>query len=276
MIFTEMTRTQTDRKVSNNFVKYYLTIVLLLIFNLCFSQTQLDHMVYKLKQANWGDVRPTKDSIVNLQKEAIPVLIELLKNTSFVKLKNTADLIYPGADKFYGHGGIVYYDIDWICVRAAWVLEEITFQNFGYRDMTISEEKLMNLHIQNYNSYLQTGSHDVDFKDKTPREQLITYRLMLADSVSRWWDSNKNIWTRFEAIKEALSSADEERQVEALDYLRHGETKCDGLTLENYLEEIQPLVQRIKQGESERAALQAKHLLDDKEYYWFKIKNASR
>ncbi len=31
-----------------------------------------------------------KDSIVNAQKEAIPKLIELLKDTSFIKLKNTA------------------------------------------------------------------------------------------------------------------------------------------------------------------------------------------
>jgi len=276
MIFKERTKTRIGRKVSNNLMRYYLTMVLLLIFNLCFSQTRLDSMVNKLKQVHWGDVYPAKDSIENFQKVAIPVLIELLKDTSYVKLKNTNDLIYPGAEKFYGHGWIVNYDIDWISVRAAWILEEITFQNFGYRDMTISEEKLMNLHIQNYNSYLQTGSHGVDFKDKTPRQQLITYRLMLADKVSKWWNENKDTWSRFNAIKEALSSADEERQVEALDYLRHGMTKCDGLTLDNYLEEIKPLVEKIKRGESERAALQAKHLLNDKEYYWFKIKNGSR
>lgn len=79
-----------------------------------------------------------KDSLVNYQLEAIPKIIEMLKDTSYIKLKNTADLIYPGAEKFYGHGGIVYYDIDWICVRAAWLLEEITFQDFGYRELTIT------------------------------------------------------------------------------------------------------------------------------------------
>lgn len=240
-------------------------------FNLCFSQTRLDSMIAQLRQPNFGAIYQVKDSIVSYQKEAIPKLIELLKDTSFVKLKNTADLIYPGAEKFYGHGWIVNYDIDWISVRAAWLLEEITFQNFGYRDLTINEDKLLSLHKQNYTSYLQTGSHDIDFKNKTPRQQLIIYRLMLADSVSKWWDKNKNTWTRFGALKEALSSVDEQRQGLALHYLRFEETMCDGLTLENYKSEIRPLVQKIKQSKNGEAE-QAKYLLDDNEYYWFKSK----
>jgi len=245
-----------------------------LTFNLCFSQTRLDSMVAQLRQPNFGAVYQVKDSIVNYQKEAIPKLIELLKDTSFVKLKNTADLIYPGAEKFYGHGWIVNYDIDWISVRAAWLLEEITFQNFGYRDLTISEDKLMNLHKQNYTSYLQTGNHDIDFKDKTPRQQLIIYRLMLADSVSKWWYKNKSTWTRFGAIKEALTSVDEQRQGLALQYLRFDKTMCDGLTLENYKDEIKPLVQKIKHSKNVEAE-QATYLLDDNEYYWFKSKKSS-
>ena len=208
---------------------------------------------------------------MNYQKDAIPELIELLKDTSFVKLNNTADLIYPGAEKFYGHGWIVNYDIDWISVRAAWLLEEITFQNFGYRDLTINEDKLMSLHKQDYTSYLQTGSHDIDFKDKTPREQLIIYRLMLADRVLKWWDKNKNGWTRLNAIKEALSSIDEQRQSLALRYLRFGKTDCAGLTLENYKEEIKPIIKKIKRSKNENAE-QAKYLLEDNEYYWFKSK----
>jgi hypothetical protein len=212
---------------------------------------------------------------VNYQKEAIPKLIELLKDTSFIKLKNTADLIYPGAEKVYGHGWIVSYDIDWISVRAAWLLEEITFQNFGYRDLAINEDKLLSLHKENYTSYLRSGSHDTDFKDKTPRQQLVMYRLMLVDSVTKWWDKNKNSWTRFTALKEALSSDDEQRQSLALQYLRFDETMCDGLIIENYKTEIKPLVQKIKQSKNGEAD-QAKYLLDDNEYYWFKSKKGSR
>ncbi len=231
-------------------------------------------MIAQLRQPNFGLVYKVKESIVNYQKEAIPKLIELLKDTSFVKLKNTADLIYPGAEKFYGHGWIVNYDIDWISVRASWLLEEITFQNFGYRDLTINEDKLMNLHRQNYTSYLQTGSHNIDYKDKTPRQQLLMYRLMLAESVSKWWDKNNNTWTRFAALKEALGSVDEQRQGLALQYLRFDKTMCDGLVLENYKDEIKPLVQKIEQSKN-REAKQAKYLLDDNEYYWFKSKKSS-
>ncbi|MGV0946111.1 hypothetical protein ACTS93_02865 [Empedobacter falsenii] len=228
-------------------------------------------MIAELKHSDFSAIYKVKDSIVNYQKDAIPELIELLKDTSFVKLNNTADLIYPGAEKFYGHGWIVNYDIDWISVRAAWLLEEITFQNFGYRDLTINEDKLMSLHKQDYTSYLQTGSHDIDFKDKTPREQLIIYRLMLADRVLKWWDKNKNGWTRLNAIKEALSSIDEQRQSLALRYLRFGKTDCDGLTLENYKKEIKPIIKKIKRSKNENAE-QAKYLLEDNEYYWFKSK----
>ena len=257
--------------VTSSFMKHYITIILLLTFTVSFSQKRLDGMIAELKHSDFSAIYKVKDSIVNYQKDAIPELIELLKDTSFVKLNNTADLIYPGAEKFYGHGWIVNYDIDWISVRAAWLLEEITFQNFGYRDLTINEDKLMSLHKQDYTSYLQTGSHDIDFKDKTPSERLIIYRLMLADRVLKWWDKNKNGWTRLNAIKEALSSIDEQRQSLALRYLRFGKTDCDGLTLENYKKEIKPIIKKIKRSKNENAE-QAKYLLEDNEYYWFKSK----
>lgn len=51
-------------------------------------------MIAQLKQPNFGSVYKVKDSIVSYQKDAIPKLIELLKDASFVKLKNTADLTY--------------------------------------------------------------------------------------------------------------------------------------------------------------------------------------
>lgn len=268
--------TKTKPKtVSGNFMRHYIITFLILSFNLCSSQTRLDSMIAKLQQPYYFSIYKVKDSIVSYQKEAIPKLIELLKDTSFVKLENTADLIYPGAEKYYGHGWIVNYDIDWISVRASWLLEEITFQNFGYRDSTINEDKLMSLFKHNYNLYLQTGSLEIDFKDKTPRHQLVMYRLKLADSVSKWWEKNKNTWTRFGALKEALANVDEQRQGLALHYLRFEQTLCEGLTLENYINEIKPLVQKIEQSKNSKAE-QAKYLLDDNQYYWFKSKKSSR
>jgi len=253
-------------------MKHYLSLTFLLTFNICFAQTRLETMVNQLRQADFGKTYSVKDSIVNGQEKSIPKLIELLKDTTFVKLQNTADLIYPGADKFYGHGWIVRYDIDWISVRSAWLLEEITFKNFGYQDTKITEANLMALHTQNYASeYLKKGFHDIDYKDKTPREQLKVYRIMLADSVSKWWDKNKTTWTRFNALKEALSSNDEQRQALALHYLRFEKTLCDGLTKEKYETELKPFVENIKNQKSQQSE-QARLLLDDKEYYWLNSK----
>ena len=247
------------------------TTLYILTFFVCSAQTRLDSMISKLRHADFNDVYQAKNSLVNRSKEAIPKLIELLKDTSFVKLKNTADLIYPGAKKFYGHGWIVNYDIDWISDRGAWLLEEITFQNFGYNEQTISADKLLKLYQQNHWSYLKTGSLPVDFKNKTPKQKLIVYRLMLSDSISKWWDKNQRSWTRFMALKEALASGDEQRQRLALEFLRLGETQCEGLTRNSYEKDLLPLIEKIKASKSSEAD-EAKLLLDDKEYYWLKVK----
>jgi len=252
-------------------MRYICTLILLTAFYCSSAQTAPDSLFTQLKQANFGHVYLAKEKIVNQGKEAIPALIELLKDTSFVKLQNTADLIYPGAEKFYGHGWIVNYDIDWLSVRAAWLLEEITFNNFGYRGVSIDEKQLMKLHQSNYASYLKTGSHEIDYKNKTPQQQLVLYRSMLADSVANWWSKNKDSWSRIDALKDALSSTDIQRQGLALHFLRFEETKCDGLTREKYEAELKPLVIKIRDSKNDEAE-QAKYLLDDKEYYWLKIK----
>lgn len=65
-----------------------------------------------------------------------------MKSREVVPLTDTMDLIYPGAKTFYGHGYIVNYDLDSLAVRAGWVLESITFQDFGFRSNTIQEDTL--------------------------------------------------------------------------------------------------------------------------------------
>jgi hypothetical protein len=238
-------------------------IVALLLFMAtasCLAQ-DVAKMVDQLKNADFGKVYSVKDDLVSYQEKSIPLLIALLKDTSFVKLKNTADLIYPGAEEFYGHGWVVGYDIDWISVRAAWLLEEITFQNFGYLTK-ISEDDLMALHRENYAQYLKTGAHNINLKNPTPRQDLVSYRLLLAAKAENWWNENKTNWSRFAALKEALSSSDETRQSLAIQYLRDQKTKCDGCSPEKYESELKPLVVKIKNSNSPQAG-QAKYLLDE-------------
>jgi len=236
---------------------FYLTLAC----TICRAQAQLDTCIQRLRSAECGKVFQAKnDILLKYQKESIPKLISLLKDTGYVKLVNTADLIYPGAKKFYGHGYIVNYDIDWISVRAAWVLEEITFQDFGYLTrLPIDEKALLALHQKDYQNYLNKGYHDINYQDTTSRGLMIRYRLLLAYKANQWWTRNKSTWTKLNALKDALASHNEHREGLAIYYLGQGDdfdAKTELATRKAYYKQIKSLVVQIKDskdGESERA-----------------------
>jgi len=255
-------------------LKTILIVSLLSICQFSFSQTKVDSLINELRKPEfYPSVSQNKEALVNLGKDAIPKLIELIKDTSFVKLENTADLIYPGATEFYGHGYIIDYDIDWISVRAGWVLEELTFEDFGFKQNQIKEDDLFELIQSNYQSeYLEKGTYSVNFKDTTELGKLKEYRKQLAIKVEKWWIENKANWNRFEAIKLALNSKNSNRQHKALHYLRFEKTNCEGLTKVSYNSELKPLVKVVKTEGENGAEKQAKLLLQDKEYYWLKSK----
>lgn len=94
---------------------------------------------------------------------------------------------------------------------------------------------------------------------------------MLADSISQWWEINQATWTRFSALKTALASTNKRSQELALEYLRFDNTICEGLTLESYKTELEPLVKAIKNSNNSNAD-QSKYLLEDKEFYWLKVR----
>src|SRR5262245_44810625 len=106
------------------------------------EQNGIKKLIDDFTSADWQKVHHAKAALESRQSEAIPALIELLDRNEKVELLNTADLIYPGAKAFYGHGWILDYDVDWISVRAGWALENLTFQNFGFREGVINEADL--------------------------------------------------------------------------------------------------------------------------------------
>jgi len=77
-------------------------------------------------------VHRAKEAMVAYGDRALPALVALLDDEREVKLTKTADLIYPGAEEFFGHGWVLPYDIDWIPTRAGWVIEEIAGESFGF------------------------------------------------------------------------------------------------------------------------------------------------
>lgn len=178
----------------------------------------------------YKNVYPSKLTLENYQKEVIPKLIDLSNDTTFVKLTETADLIYPGTQEWYGHGYYIPYAMDWISIRAGWLIEEITFQDFGYET---------------------TNTGNLIWKDKPEGEKLKELRKLQAAKVKKWWKENGAKWTRVESLKEALLSNNVNRISKAVQFLRFGQTKCDGLNKEVFLREIKPLVIKLRDSKNQ-------------------------
>ena len=232
------------------------------------QQTTKDDVIRDFVSSDWPRVSAAKDTLESSQAKAIPLLLQILERDQKVELDNTMDLIYPGAKKFYGHGGILDYDVDWLSVRAGWALEELTFQNFGFREGAINEADLMKA--------LLSRQPEVRLTDpsKTPE---IKKRLR-AEAIARvktWWQNANASWNRFDALLEALRSDDPVRQLRALSWIRFGKTKCDGLTVESFNKHIVPEATRLLKSKDEGVRDQAKYLLDDKEGWWLKYKQRS-
>lgn len=78
------------------------------------------------------------------QKASLPKLVQLLTNSKFVGLKDSADLIIwdrieNGDLKSYGHGHVVDDDLFVVAGRASWILKEITGQKMGLVNMTTGD-----------------------------------------------------------------------------------------------------------------------------------------
>lgn len=208
-------------------------IILLTLLNCCICLSQkkkIDSLFVEFKKASfYENIYPAKLELENYQKQVLPELIKLIRDTTFVKLTGTADLIYPGAEKYYGHGHYIPYAMDWISIRAGWLLEDLTFQNFEYET---------------------TNIYNLKWKDESEKEKLNRIRKIQSEKVEKWWKENNKNWSRLESIKEALISNDVNRISNAIQYLRFGETKCEGLNREVFLNDIKPLALKLKYSEN--------------------------
>ena len=248
-----------------------LLLVVLLIIScnqkrnpLTLNDIRINNHIENLNDANWGTVWVAKDSLEKLEHEALPYLIKNLNaKDKFVKLKNTADLIYPGATEYYGSGWIVDYDIDWLSIRTGWVIEEITFENFGFRESIIDENELIEMQMDpmKYQKYIESGKYYFKiFPNK------IKDIKTLIKKTNDWWNENSSNWTRLQGITDALSSKDTQRQSNALQYLRHGEFGIDGLTEKYFDQIIRPIVEGLLNSSDDSISQDAKLLLSMVDY----------
>ena len=219
-------------------------------------------LVSRFVQSDWLTIRQAEWYLESRQEKGVPELLALLDRDEVVRLQNTADLIYPGAETFYGHGTINPYDLDYLPARAGWALEEMTFQDFGFQGSEIREETLL--------KQVRTLEGDVPIAKVVPPETK-PRRERFQPAIRRvrdWWRSEGKRWNRLAALRAALDSGDPKRQMKALTWLRFGTTKCDGLSPELYARDLKPRVQKLVQSSDSGVRQQAELLAKDSGMWW--------
>jgi hypothetical protein len=202
-------------------------------------------LMQDLTSDNWPEVATAKLRLESRQDEAIPALIELTKSDQRMRLEDTWDLIYPGAETYYGHGFIVDYDLDWLSVRAGWVLEEMTFENFGFSAGDISKAELMQATL--------AGKADQPLEDVVKLNQDLEAKREKWNAAAKraqdWWSGRNGKWNRADAIIEAIQSGDGRRLGRAFEWIRNGDTRCAGFNRDYVKARLVPAVKKLPNSE---------------------------
>jgi hypothetical protein len=183
-----------------------------------------EELIQDLSSDYWPRVWTAELRLESRQAEAVPALIKLTKSTSHVQLRETFDLIYPGAKTFYGHGYIVDYDLDWLAARAGWALENLTFQNFGFSEGVLDHDAMFTATL--------AGKADKPLQDVVDLKRAPLTRQKLREAASErannWWKQQGLNFSRQNALIEALASQDPVRAERAMNWVRNGTTRCVG------------------------------------------------
>jgi hypothetical protein len=196
---------------------------------------EIDQYIEQLKGLRFNhDIRDAKDSLSNFQQLALPKLIFLLYSSTRLNTDpgDPYTILATGHYKGPNKVSIIPYNFDWLSIRAGYVIESLTFINFGYASpYKISENG--------------NGSFKITWNKIATAESLKKDRKIMADKVAAWWKKNSTTWSRFNALKTALKSKDQETVTRGVDFIFGGETKCDGFTKESYEKELKPLLQNL-------------------------------
>ncbi len=238
-----------------------------------FAQTEIDQLIDEFTSEDWSTVKQAKEALENIEGKAIPDLLPLLDGDDIVKLSNTGSLIYPGAEKFFGYGQIVDYDIDNISIRAGWLLEDLSFNNFGFSGYHVPDEELVTFIKITFSDYYNNSTNRKKIEGSSAAELRRIILKLSIKNVKDWWELDKGKWTRLQALVDALQSFDEKRQVKALFYIRNGSTKCTGLTKDYYIENISKEIVRMSSSDTKRISENARFILFDTKFEWLDNKN---
>ncbi len=241
------------------------------IFSWAGNET-IKELVTELVSDDWPVVLAAKEKIENLGSAGIPEMIALMGDCRINKLKNTGDLIYPGAEKFYGHGQIIDFDIDDLCIRAGWVLEEITFKNFGFSGIHLPENELLAFIKTNFPDYYAVAENQKNTENLNEDGKRKLIRALSIARAKNWWETAPKQWTRLSALELALTGNDEKSQVKALFYMRNGDTSCKGLTQKFYKSRLSKTIEKLSKSETNRVSENAKLIMLDSDFSWLALK----
>jgi hypothetical protein len=253
-----------------------LPLVLVLISFNTDAQADIDLLLKDFTSSDWKTVKAAKTSLENLEALAIPKIIKLLDRPDTVKLVNTGSLIYPGAIKFYGYGQMIEYDIDRISIRAGWLLEDLSFNNFGFSGCHIAAEDQHNFIKVTFPEYYNNATNRKKIESSSESElSSIIFKLSVRNAKD-WWAREGDSWSRLQSLVEALKSFDEKRQVKALFYMRNGETKCTGLSRDYYIDNVSKEIVRLSGSDTQRVSEHASNILTDTKFQWLENKNSTQ
>ncbi|MBN2212635.1 MAG: hypothetical protein JW723_00195 [Bacteroidales bacterium] len=252
-----------------------MILVAFMMYSAYGQDKEITGLLNDLLSDNWYVVSQAKEKLENMEGESIPGLVSMLQDKTIKKLTHTGDLIYPGAERFFGHGQIIDYDIDRIDVRAGWLLEELTFQNFGFTGVHIQSDYLTDYIRFNFPKFYNNSRNRKLIDDASEMEKRNMIRDLSTSEAEKWWEARDGEWTRLEALIEALKSEDEKRQAKALFYIRNGKTKCTGLNRESYKSEIEKTIVLLSKSPLKRISEQSKLILLDTDFDWLSVKPSS-
>ncbi len=229
-------------------------------------------LINEFLSTDWPTVLSAKEKIENIGMEGIPDVIAIMNDCRVHELQNTGDLIFPGAEKYFGHGQIIDYDIDDVCVRAGWLLEDLTFRNFGFTGIHLPEYELTDFIRNNFTEYYNNPINHKQIEELSTPGKRKLIRTLSIERVKTWWQTASTGWNRLGALEEALKSQDEKCQVKALFYLRNGKSSCPGLNETYYKTQLESTVMKLSRVETGRVSEHAKLIMLDSDFDWLSIK----
>jgi hypothetical protein len=255
--------------------RYLLYLIMCCCSQSLFSATShepIKKLIADFLSTDWPTVMQAKEKIENLGSEGIPEILAIMNDCRLNNLQNTGDLIFPGAENYFGHGQIIDYDIDDNCVRAGWLLEELTFKNFGFTGIHLPDNELIDFIIKTFPDYYGTPVNRRQLDELTISGKRKLIRSLSINRAKEWWQNASQGWNRLNALEEALISQDEKCQVKALFYMRNGKTLCKGLDETFYKSQLEQTVMKLSKVALNRVSENAKLIMLDSDFYWLSIK----